>query len=714
MALQWLPAIAALLAGLAAAASARNLQPHLAAGRVPVWILAFALLAVAEFGVAGPYSFSRHWGEMNFALPVWLMLLGHPAGDMWHQFAGGIDPTATISFVGARVHYGSLLLSIEPLWLGVFAGKLLVASLAVGGLYLLCRRGAGLDAGLALAVAMPLAIASPRLILWSANHGLGFALIPLMIHVTVFRTGRPHYAALCLLAGGAYAISCTPTNSAVSLFNGLILATVLFRPRQWVSVALAASALAAMILLNWGESLWAKMLMAPLSSRQPVAAAEVAAIYLGDTFTSFYPLMALGVGLTGVILAFAAGSAGRWRLLAGWIAAPLSPLLYLAIPWPALGLAPLAGINWGEAGDVLGTIEAFVFAVGTRSAIEAGRGQAIRRHLWTLGLGLGCATLTYGKAINLIDWLGIGGLRNVTAGIETLRRYPGLQDPTYRTLTLGYRTSCNITAAAGVPTFDGATNIVPRAVDIFWEEGLLRDQRPGLEKCITPDRIGWDMMAEALDFDRQIDLRYLALAGIRHVITRLPLKSSGLTLVHGDPAAGNPLRSGTGLAKLAALARYNFEPPPLLVYELAAPLPRVYGAGRIVDLPPDTPDRQWLDQAAAGIEGRLAVVRGAGPALAALAGQALDPPAVEAVRYLANRIEVDVLAPRGGVLLVGTPFLPFWHASVDGAPAPSAAANVIQTAVTVPPGGRRVVLDYRRPPPPWAIDLAPRGAAAPR
>ncbi|MGA2128002.1 MAG: hypothetical protein ABSG76_17850, partial [Xanthobacteraceae bacterium] len=60
------------------------------------------------------------------------------------------------------------------------------------------------------------------------------------------------------------------------------------------------------------------------------------------------------------------------------------------------------------------------------------------------------------------------------------------------------------------------------------------------------------------------------------------------------------------------------------------------------------------------------------------------------VRYADTEVDVDVVAPDGGILVLHDVWHPWWRAQIDGEPAPILKANVLFRAVAVRPGRHRV------------------------
>jgi hypothetical protein len=67
---------------------------------------------------------------------------------------------------------------------------------------------------------------------------------------------------------------------------------------------------------------------------------------------------------------------------------------------------------------------------------------------------------------------------------------------------------------------------------------------------------------------------------------------------------------------------------------------------------------------------------------------------VKVTHYTAGRIELEIVAPRPGLVVLSDTFHPRWSARVDGNTAPVLRANYLLKAVPVPAGPHRVVLDF--------------------
>jgi hypothetical protein len=67
---------------------------------------------------------------------------------------------------------------------------------------------------------------------------------------------------------------------------------------------------------------------------------------------------------------------------------------------------------------------------------------------------------------------------------------------------------------------------------------------------------------------------------------------------------------------------------------------------------------------------------------------------VEVTRYAADRLELAIVAPQPGFVVVSDTFHPRWSARVDGGSVPVLRADYLLKAVSVPAGSHRVLLDF--------------------
>jgi uncharacterized membrane protein YfhO len=140
--------------------------------------------------------------------------------------------------------------------------------------------------------------------------------------------------------------------------------------------------------------------------------------------------------------------------------------------------------------------------------------------------------------------------------------------------------------------------------------------------------------------------------------------------------------------------RRIFDPGEHFIYELPTVLPRVYTAKGVVSVSETLTKRQRIKRILeAAPDGNIVVN--------AMYAETLSTPGslkVVKSQKVRDGFDIDVTAPDGGVVVINTPYLPFWQAfGDDGKPLTVTPANVIHMAVAVPPGTKNVKVRYNRP-----------------
>jgi hypothetical protein len=221
-------------------------------------------LSTAEYWLLGPYSFASEAVDLDYSVPFFLYL-----NDWWdgarysHAFAGGNDVYAMSALSGQYVSIERLFLAAFPLWLAQMLFKIMIGAVGFAGAYRLCRRFANSERAVAAGLAAVFTLSHYTLTIYSWAGGLGYALIPLAVEWCVVRIGKRTYWPGVVSLAAVHAIGATPTYSAVGLFPALVLTSLLMSWRHLWRAIPAILVIAVFLLLNWHESLYAKLVVGP-------------------------------------------------------------------------------------------------------------------------------------------------------------------------------------------------------------------------------------------------------------------------------------------------------------------------------------------------------------------------------------------------------------------------------------------------------------------
>lgn len=669
-----------------------------------VW-LAFEYLA---FGTAS-YIRQHDAAEVNTPFYTGLRHLDdRRLTGWWDPLAGtGVDALSNLKGDMPAVE---ALFRVAPHWSN--SGVLLLAQtlLAALGTFVLLRRRMGVGDGPAM-----LAAAWFAFLPWVSLPHSGFptwygwyvAGLPLAVHALEWCREAPGARGpLAAAATGAVFALGTPTASGILAIPAVVIWVLAFsetRQRRAALVPLACFTLAFLVMK--APAIAALLLNVGTSHRIVRSAAGLEAGALDLSPSRWEDLRAIVVAHSVLIAVAVTGRAAagprnrRLNVALGGMAALLALTAAMPLLRPVLALAGESFRTYQV--DRLNRFFPIFAAVGSALALQqlqhATRPLArmVRTGAWTAMLvSLAAASV----------WMNAGREARRIAG----NRYDAFFDQpilhrlaaergageAFRVATLADRNAgahgrhAAFAWAYGLETADMYVTTYPRRYHDYWARVIapVRDRRPDIRAYFDT----WGSMAylfnpaaplfgppSAAGFPRwtqlPFDLDLLSLANVRYVLSAVPITDERLTL--------------------------RSDSRDVLVYENAAVLPRFFVAGRVRAF---ADDAELLDALAEASTAELrsaafvagAPVEGSGAQAAATTG---GDERITVRDYSADRIELDVEAAAGGILVITNSFSEYWRATIDGSPAAVFPVYHAFQGIAVEKGTHRLELSYRPP-----------------
>ena len=386
----------------------------------------------------------------------------------------------------------------------------------------------------------------------------------------------------------------------------------------------------------------------------------------------------------------------RLNILAIFIAPIVLSIGMDLTPWKSINLDFLSGLNYGYfwlSLSILSIIAMSVLAARAGELAESSnRNRVVARQIQTgafaILLGLGPATSIYYKTSNGLNWLGLGGQANLAA-------VPNLLEPTWLPK--------EPVRVAALPQHFWDANLLPYGFDImggyfilfsdrvveFWKQaGMVTSTGRSMLKPPAPSCPG---MQRAADIG---DMQLLRSANVRFVVSVLPIEGTGLRQVSGPspfefrPSCTIPIKE-----KLMGYLQDRFKPGDMYVYDLGVVTPRIYFARNAVNTSHTVDMQEYWDLVRSYSLKRGIVIETLNSM--SLTSQQSNS-RVLSWQQIQDGFDVQVMALKGGILVINSTYLPFWRASNGEKKLKVYPANGTQMAIIVPPGTERVTLTYNR------------------
>ena len=674
--------------------------------RRTVWIIGacWVFFITAEFWVLGPFSFVHINEEGEVVIPLYMYLARwHDGGRLAHGIAGDADAYTMLVDSMTGLSPGVILFKLFPPWMAIGVHKILLSGVAFWGTYLLTRCAGGADRWTAVAAAAAYSVAHEYMVTATLTMGfLSFGVIPLAVYILVFRLTKERYFPAVIVLSGVISLSVTPTHSGLALGLGLILgwfANRAVRPGRFLA---AIALLIFAVLLNWHEKLFAFVQMAPLSYRGAVTDFGSSAAHTLNLAIKYFWLAPEAALLSVVIIGVLWFGDRRLALkaLALCVAGLLVGPMLLSIPWQATPFPYLRGFDFNYTSFaypvLLSLIAGWAVNHGGR-ILRFGRSRLAIPAVFLIAVAGGQAAWL--KTFHLTQWLGVGG-QTIYRNYPNLAQRDWAPERLFRSVTIPYRMDPDTIAAYGLESFDGLTNVRFKSKVLFWEKSMPRSNQAvdtGYLYVTSHDFMNF-LCCRLYDATTILKLDALRFGNVEFVISALPLYGGGLEQVSGPRQGTVPPRQGEPLMdKVAGFLRLIFVPTNAYVYKIPDPLPRAFAArGMIVgDIQPN--DEADYDALIAQALDRRVVVSSDDAGIIGGPLKNLPEGQVLSVKKAFEGYDIRVNMPGGGVVVVNSPWAPFWQAEAADRRLRVVAANAIHSAIVVPPGVTLIKFRYVRP-----------------
>jgi hypothetical protein len=658
--------------------------------RVVLLGILWVLVLTVEYWAAGPLSFSQINDEGELTAPFYKLLAEHFAGGQYlHGLGGGLDVIAGMGYATSILSVERSLFALLPSWQAMAVHKIMAAITAFIGAYLLARRGGGADRRTAFALAAFHTVAHRYMINASLFQGIELQLAPLAVYLVVFRTRRRFYwlgvTALAVLHAASSAVF--HMSLAFGFAITLIWAMTGFAHPLRVLPALGAIMMASA--LNWSEVIFALL---QTSSSSSLTLREVGGESAG-AFTKYFlersPQTAI---LILAVLVWLGVSGSRPRLglaLSGlFVAWGVGPVL-LSLPWAAWNIKVLQGYDWFYLSFAIPSVLILAAAWAAPKIPPSGWRRMVSPAV--LFLAFGVSGMAWAKVYNTAQWLGFGG--QMPYSQYTNLAQPDWLDPApARVVSVPYRLNPNTTAAYGLDSFDAFVSNYPTGHSLFWRYGICggSEDCPWLMQAYVTTQTAMDFLCcESYPIQRVIrDQDALRVGNVGYVLSVLPIE--GLTQVSGPTGPLALPRRGAGFfARFQGLLADLRHPQGVRVYRIDGAVEKAFIAAESRIYPPELSSAQRVQ---AAIQAALKHV--------ALSDSALPPArpgTVGLIQPVRDGYDIQVDLPQGGILMVNASWTPYWQAEAGGQTLSVTEANLIHTAIAVPPYRGVVHLRHHRP-----------------
>ena len=374
-------------------------------------------------------------------------------------------------------------------------------------------------------------------------------------------------------------------------------------------------------------------------------------------------------------------------------------------PWRIIGFAEVSKLSHQYIILAIIPLSAPIIARAAHLAQSIGTEKAlVFRHLPQMGVfAIALGMFIYFKGYNFANYLHHGGQSQYST-IDNLRNASWRPKEAHRVITLRVRDLGPEAALAygnyGLESYDVYLMLTPKERPSFFQKAIRKAENKTYGSVDLRTFIDWSkwINGRLVDLEKQISLPMLRLANVGYILSPVPIKSAALTAVStpmSPPLTKHAMRTDP-ISYLKQRLERLFDFNDIYVYRMRDPYPQAFASQKIVTVKDSVDETALINKIEKSFDPVLmpVVISASKSSILGLPQSSLS---VRDFRQVRDGYEIIVSAPQGGVLVLNTMLLPFWRAEADGKSLQIVRANLIQMAVSIPPGAREVMFRYHRP-----------------
>ncbi|MEE2698251.1 MAG: hypothetical protein VX923_00980 [Pseudomonadota bacterium] len=661
----------------------------------------FMIIYAFEFYIFGPFSFIGKESDSYYASAFYYLANIYNGSGFAQEFGGGQN--ASLLFDRILFSLGRTLFDLFPPWLAILFHKFIVGSIGFIGSFLLASR-AGANKKVAAIIASIYPVSNIYLLNYSLEFETGFAAIPLAVYACINQNNNRRWLILIFISSFLFALA-QPMKVFPAFLVAVVGSFILVGgnpARIFLSIALHIAA----SFTNWFKVLTGLSYLVGSTTRGFDYKLHVVDFFeiLKESINLFfnYPTASAGI-LAALILARFQKKSFSNRILMALVWFVTAFIIAKGMPWQILGFGYLNKVEHAYMRLALGSIAlvslARTIAISNNFSLPflEKKSISVKRYTNQLLIFLFSITLAFhinSKLINAAQWIVFGGQSSVF-GFKNLTNPTWKPKQAYRVISIADAPHPNVIAGVyGLEAFDGSIQLNPLSWNSYWK--AIKREKLELSRTATRPGLDWQHWdGFSYNLDRAIDIKLLAIANVRHIISPLPLSSALINEIVKPDKKSWVINRTEMFGDVFDFFIYGFKrifsPGKHFVYEVSGALPRIYPASKVVIAGSECNQECFFNHIRKFASLGGVVIKKA-DGLIPLKTYTMKVLGAEKIK---GGFSIKTYAPNGGVLVVNQSPIKGWIAEANGSFLQIIPANEIHMAVRIPPKTKAVKLLYR-------------------